>query len=165
MYNWSGCTLDLISSRIVVSLPANLSVWITTLIVSTPDGICSKLTLLFSNARRTFLPNPTSLFILSFSILITDIPFLPAIPVIICSQGSAVSDTIIVPLSCGQLVFFIFTGMPAALTGKIASSWSTVAPIYANSLSSLYVIVLIGAGLLTILGSQIRHPLTSVQFS
>ena len=26
MYNWSGCTLDLISSRIVVSLPANLSV-------------------------------------------------------------------------------------------------------------------------------------------
>ena len=133
--------------------------------MSTPDGICSKLTLLFSNARSTFLPKPTSLFILSFSILITDIPFLPAIPVIICSHGSAVSETIIVPLSCGQFVFLIFTGIPAALTGKIASSCKTVAPMYANSLSSAYVIVLIGLGLFTILGSQIKNPLTSVQFS
>ena len=59
----------------------------------------------------------------------------------------------------------MFTGIPAALTGNIASSCNTVAPIYANSRNSLYVIVLIGSGLLTILGSQIRHPLTSVQFS
>ena len=56
-------------------------------------------------------------------------------------------------------------GIPSFLTGNIADSWSTVAPIYESSLNSLYVIVVIGLGFFTILGSAARKPETSVQFS
>ena len=59
----------------------------------------------------------------------------------------------------------MFIGIPAFLTGKTASSCNTEAPIYDNSLSSLYVISLICMGFSTILGSAIRNPDTSVQFS
>ena len=51
-------------------------------------------------------------------------PFLPAIPVIVylLYSSSGTSETIIVPGSSGRLVFFILIGIPAALTGNIASS-------------------------------------------
>ena len=64
-----------------------------------------------------------------------------------------------------MFVFLILIGIQACLTGKIASSGRTDAPIYASSLSSLYVIVVITSGLLIILGSAIKNPDTSVQFS
>ena len=74
-------------------------------------------------------------------------------------------STMRVPGASGSFVFLILIGMPAFLTGKTASSWSTDAPIYESSLSSLYVTTLIGCGLSMILGSATRQPETSVQFS
>ena len=86
-------------------------------------------------------------------------------PVIIQSGLLQVVSTIIVPLSFGALVFLILIGIPSFLTGKIADSCSTEAPIYDSSRSSLYVIIVIGLGLSTILGSAAKNPDTSVQFS
>ena len=74
-------------------------------------------------------------------------------------------STIHVPSSLGLLVFLILIGIPAERTGKIASSWSTDAPMYESSLSSLYVIISIPTGFSTIRGSATRKPDTSVQFS
>ncbi len=90
----------------------------------------------------------------------------PAIPVI-CPTLSpfGTSRTINVPGSSGALVLRIRIGIPASLTGKIDSSCKTLAPLYANSRSSRYVIISMRFGFSTILGSAIRKPETSVQFS
>ena len=92
-------------------------------IVSIPEGICSNVTPSFSITSRTFLPKPTSAFIWSFSIVMTEKPFFPAIPVTIDSLLLAGAEgRIIVPGAEGSFVFLIFIGIPANLTGKIASS-------------------------------------------
>ena len=161
----SGEAFLWIPASISCSFSSN-SFWCTIIvIVSIPDGICSNDNPCFSNCSSTRRPNPISEFIISFSILTAENPFLPAIPVIIYSGFLDVLSTIIVPWSSGAFVFLILIGIPSLRTGKIASSWRTVAPMYESSRSSLYVIVLIEAGLSIILGSAIINPDTSVQFS
>ena len=93
--------------------------------------------LFFSNTSKTFLQNPTSEFIIVLSTLTEQKPFLPAIPVIVYLERLQVLSTIMVPLSPGLLVFLIFIGIPPFLTGNMASSCKTLAPIYESSLSSL----------------------------
>ena len=137
----------------------------TTHTESIPEGIFSKETLFCSRIESTFLQKPSSVFIIAFSIEITVKFFLPAIPVSVLLEEFSLELTINVPLSSGALVFFMFIGIPAFLAGKTASSCNTDAPIYDNSRSSLYVIFLICMGCSTILGSAIRNPDTSVQFS
>jgi len=107
-----------------------------TLIVSIPEGRCSKQRPQFSIASSTRLPKPISAFIMSFSTLIIEKPFLPAIPVITESSYVSEDATIIVPGSDGSLVFLMFIGIPSRRTGKIASSWNTIAPMYESSRSS-----------------------------
>ena len=133
--------------------------------VSMPDGTCSKERPLSSKACSTLRPKPISEFILSFSMFTEQKPFLPAMPVITKRDFWQVLPTIQVPSSSGALVLRMLMGMPCWRTGKMASSWSTGTPMYASSLSSLYVITSMASGLSMIRGSAIRKPDTSVQFS
>ena len=125
----SGCTARWIPAITCCSFSSNSSWWTYTVIVSIPEGTCSKLIPWSSNTWRIFLPNPISLFIMDFSILIEQKPFFPAIPVIVYFGLRQVLSTMKVPLSSGRLVLRILIGMPSLRTGKIASSWSTVAPM------------------------------------
>ena len=102
-----------------------------------PEGMCSIEILLSSKTCKTFLQKPTSEFIIALSMFIEQKPFLPAIPVMVYVGLLHVLSTIIVPGSSGQLVFLIFIGIPSALTGNMASSCKTLAPIYESSRSSL----------------------------
>ena len=159
----SGLQEAFIPSITAFCLFFNSASEITKQTVSIPEGIFSKDIPFCSRIDKSFLQKPSSEFI---EIEITVKSFLPAIPVTIFGLlDKSQSFTIKVPLSCGLFVFFIFIGIPAFLTGNIESSCKTEAPIYDSSLSSEYVIVLIGFGLSIILGSAIRKPETSVQFS
>ena len=105
--------------------------------VSIPDGMCSNEMPSLSRTDRTLRVKPTSEFIMSFSIVIEEKPGFPAIPVMTFFPAPSAEATIIVPGSSGLLVFLILIGMPIRRTGKIASSCSTVAPMYESSRSSL----------------------------
>lgn len=108
-------------ARIFCSFSSKASLWTKIVMVSIPDGICSMETPLSSNTWRTFLQKPISEFIIAFSIVIAAKPSVPAIPVIVYFGWQQVASTIRVPLSCGAFVFLMFDGIPAFLTGKIAS--------------------------------------------
>ena len=82
-----------------------------------------------SNTCSTLRQKPTSEFIMAFSTVTAAKSFLPAIPVMINRGFWQVASTISVPLSSGALVLRILMGIPSLRTGKMASSWSTVAPI------------------------------------
>ena len=111
------------------SFPSN-SGWCTKIvIVSIPDGICSNEIPFSSNADKTFLPKPTSEFIISLSILTETKPFFPAIPVIVYFDWWQVLSTIQVPASSGAFVLRMLIGMPAFRTGNTASSCNTLAPM------------------------------------
>ena len=125
----SGSTALWIPAMTSCSFSSNSSLWTKIVIVSIPDGMCSIEIWLFSKTSNTLRQNPTSEFIIAFSIVIEAKSFLPAIPVIVKRGFLHVSSTISVPLSSGAFVLRILIGIPSLRTGKIASSWSTVAPI------------------------------------
>ena len=130
MTTLSGRTRLLSEAMSFSSCPCRYSEATTTLMVSTPEGRCSKEISLSSRTSRTRRPKPISAFIRSFSMVMTEKPFLPAIPVMMRSVSySFVPATIMVPGASGSLVLRMLIGMPALRTGKTASSWSTDAPI------------------------------------
>ena len=66
--------------------------------------------------------------------VMTEKPFLPAMPVIMLPEVRSVSDSskvsrIMVPGCSGWLVLRIFRGMFFSRTGDTVPSWSTCAPI------------------------------------
>ena len=125
----SGFTARWIPARTFCSCSSNSSWWTKMVIVSIPDGICSKEIPSSSNTPSTLRPNPTSEFIIAFSIVIEANPRFPAIPVIVYFGFLQVPSTIRVPFSSGAFVLRMLIGIPSLRTGKIASSCSPLAPI------------------------------------
>ena len=116
--------------RMISRLGANTSPDTTTHSVSMPVGRCSKDTQFSSNACKTLRPKPSSLFIIAFSMLMTEKPLRPAMPVMVgCKSSCGAFRLIIVPGCDGSLVLRMLVGIPALCTGNMASSCRTDAPI------------------------------------
>ena len=157
------CTSEIMSYRQLSRAAED----ITRAKVSSPRSICSTDTWYRSAISRA--SRRVSVAVMFRRVTVRMVKFRrPATPVMTlsCSSTSfSTVSTIMVPGSSGQLVLRMFRGMPFSFTGRMESSWRTEAPMKASSRSSAKVIWGMGLGSLTILGSAIRMPDTSVQFS